>query len=110
VDGHDVRAAETHLRHPEQRWNVNEIAFVAAENLPQAQPPSHRVHRLGETDLVKIGRQIAHFTNSVSFTNQQVIVLPIDFAERSHYVPNVGSNAEVTDGPYVDSDAHDNSV
>jgi hypothetical protein len=89
---------------------MNEIAFVAAENLSQAQPTAQRIHRLGKTDLVEIGRQIAHFADAIAFANQQVIVLPINLAERTNYVADIGANAEVADSPYVDPDAHETSV
>src|SRR5579883_1324035 len=69
VHRHNVRAGKAKLRHPEQRWYMDQVALMAAEDFTKPQPPGHGVYTLVEADLVEVGRQVAHFTNAVALAN-----------------------------------------
>jgi hypothetical protein len=109
VHRHDVRTRQV-LWKPRQVWDVDEIAAKTAENLAEFETASDRDFRRGESHAVEVGRKRPDFADFLGRSDHDVFSVAIQPSERTENVPDVSTDAKISNAPDIYGQPHGESI
>lgn len=105
MHGDDIGARQS-SGDPEELWNVHNIATQPFDDMPKFQVPFDRGIRLEQRNNIEIFRQVTNLRGGARRTDEEVVIGPIDPAERPYDIPGVGARSELGGPPDVNCDLH----
>ena len=87
--------------------DVNQVAAQTPDDRSEFEITFRRGFRLGQRNRVKVRRELADLADLFRGSDQEILILAVEPAERAYDVAGISPNAKIGHSPDVNADFHD---